>query len=81
MTVRNLLGMLARGIAIGVVADALRRCWVVEAWTLFPIVAGLLAWLALSTARRFRALTRRPSPPSRRQPVGDFPAQSKRPIR
>lgn len=81
MTIRDLLGMLARGIAIGFLLDVLRRCWIVEAWTIVPIVAGLLIWLLLSTVRRWRALTRnrntgfiRPNPPP-------FPEQAKRDIR
>lgn len=81
MTIRDLLGMLARGIAIGFFADVLRRCWIVEAWTIFPIAAGVLLWLLIGTVRRWRALTRNRNTGFVRIKTPDFPEQSKRPIR
>ncbi|KMM77054.1 hypothetical protein ACP93_02495 [Xanthomonas sp. NCPPB 1128] len=69
--------------AVGFLGDLLRRCVIVEAWTVGPVVAVLLVWALIATHRAWRAARRQ-----RRKPVPfirpntpDFPAQPKRDIR
>jgi len=62
-------------------ADLLRRCWIVEAWTIFPI-AALALWLALwRTRSAWRALRRRRDVPFIRPRGPGFPEQRRRSIR
>lgn len=82
MNVLRVLRLAAWLLVTAFLADLLRRCWIVEAWTIFPI-AALALWLALWRARTaWRALRRRRQPIGFIRPAGgNFPASPKRPIR
>lgn len=80
-----LLRLLICGIAVGFFGDMLRRCFVVEAWTLVPFVAALLVLALIATRSAWRAARRqrrgtaflRPNPPA----TAEFPEQPRRGVR
>jgi uncharacterized membrane protein len=53
-----LLRLLACGAAVGFLGDMLRRCVIVEAWTLVPFVATVLLLAMLATRWSWRAARR-----------------------
>ncbi|MGV1119189.1 hypothetical protein [Xanthomonas translucens] len=77
-----LLRVLACGLALGFLADLLRRCVIVEAWSVGPIVAALLALALIATRWSWRA-ARRPRLPTDfvRPNTPDFPDQPRCGIR
>ncbi|MCI2243829.1 hypothetical protein L3067_04300 [Xanthomonas sp. PPL568] len=86
MKLSALLRLLACGIAVGFLADLLRRCVIVEAWSVGPVVAVLLVLALIATRRAWRTARRqrrgtaflRPNlPPA----TADFPKQPRRGIR
>ncbi|AVY67196.1 hypothetical protein [Xanthomonas translucens] len=77
-----LLRLLACSIAAGFLSDMLRRCFVIEAWTLVPFVAAALALALIATRWSWRA-ARRPRLPADfvRPNTPDFPEQPRRGVR
>lgn len=68
-------------LAIAFLTDLLRLCWIVEAWSIFPI-AALLLWFAAHRLRKAWRATRRRKPIGFIRPAGgNFPTTSKRSIR
>lgn len=77
-----LLRLLLCGAAVGFLGDMLRRCFVVEAWTLVPFVAALLVLAMLATRWSWRSARRpRRSVPFIRPKSHHFPEQPRRGIR
>jgi len=82
MRAAALLRLLLCGAAVSFLTDMLRRCFVVEAWTLVPFVAAALVLALIATRWSWRA-ARRPRLPADfvRPNTPDFPEQPRRGIR
>ncbi|UYB51197.1 hypothetical protein OCJ37_14505 [Xanthomonas sp. AM6] len=80
-----LLRVLACGLALGFLADLLRRCVIVEAWAVGPVVAVLLVLALIATRWSWRAARRAWLPAEPAAPAApaapDFPNQPRRGIR
>ncbi|WP_369913933.1 hypothetical protein AB8810_12965 [Xanthomonas sp. NCPPB 3005] len=79
-----LLRLLLCGAAVSFLGDMLRRCVIVEAWSVGPVVAALLVLALIATRWSWRAARRgwlptEPAAPDALTP--EFPAQPKRDIR
>jgi len=80
-----ILRVLACGLALGLLGDMLRRCFVVEAWTLVPLVAAALVLALIATRWSWRAARRTWAPAEPAAPdvttATDFPEPPRRGIR
>ncbi|QNH21211.1 hypothetical protein HEP73_02123 [Xanthomonas sp. GW] len=84
MKALTLLRLLLCGAAVSFLGDMLRRCFVVEAWTLVPFVAAALVLALIATRWSWRAARRTWAPADPAAPdaiAPEFPAQPKRDIR
>lgn len=84
MNLLALLRALAWAFVVGFLADALRRCWIVEAWSVGIVAAVLLTLALIPLFDACRSVRRRRLPADfvrPRLPVSSFPEQPKRPIR
>ncbi|MCW0370238.1 hypothetical protein [Xanthomonas sacchari] len=83
MRASHIFRLLCCGIVVGFLADLLRRCVIVEAWSVGPVVAALLVLALIATRRAWRTARRshRKRVAFIRPKTPDFPAQPKRDIR
>lgn len=83
MNLRAIPRLFAWAAVTGFLADVLRRCWIVEAWSVGMVAAVLLALALIPLRGAWRVARRNRSTDfvRPRSPAGEFPAQPKRPIR
>lgn len=81
MTVLTALRVMAWTLVAAFFADMLRRCWIVEAWTIVPFAVLALLFSLARLRKAWRTPRRRKYIGFIRPAGGNFPTSPKRPIR